>query len=288
MDTEPPAELDRNNPVELDTCPFCGDELLLDLLEIWPAERSWIFDTCCEQIHHAAVDAIHAAQQPSRTAAAHTSLPYPSSDPQWLKNLFAGYGIAIRRAYDSQKHAAIRLDYGLTLNKIDFAPAMDFIDRHHRHNGRLPGWKWGHAIHNGPTLIAVAIVGTPRARMIATREPSTLETNRICTRTDIDPELTWNACSMLYGAAPREARRRNHEARNTRNPRQIAKLITYTRTDEDGTSLIAAGWEPEHTSKGGSWDSPARRRIRNQDTGAKTRWARWLAPRPQPELFPRH
>lgn len=67
------------------------------------------------------------------------------------------------------------------------------------------------------------ILGRPVSRILQQR--GLLEVNRVATTG------ARNACSMLYGWASREARRRG-----------ATGLVTYTREDEPGTSLRAAGW----------------------------------------------
>ena len=29
-------------------CDYCDEELVLDLLEVWPEERAFMIETCCE------------------------------------------------------------------------------------------------------------------------------------------------------------------------------------------------------------------------------------------------
>ena len=65
------------------------------------------------------------------------------------------------------------------------------------------------------------------------------EVNRLCIRRDTAAALRWNAASMLYGWCAREAARQGWR-----------KIITYTRVDEPGTSLRAAGWNQEGQRKG--------------------------------------
>ena len=61
---------------------------------------------------------------------------------------------------------------------------------------------------------------------------------------DAAKPLRWNAASMLYGWCAREAARQGW-----------TKVITYTRTDELGTSLRAAGWQPGSKIRGRGWHS---------------------------------
>ncbi len=54
------------------------------------------------------------------------------------------------------------------------------------------------------------------------------EVNRLCVRRNLAPILTRDACSALYAAAAKWAARAG-----------FTRLVTYTRSDEDGASLQA-------------------------------------------------
>lgn len=112
----------------------------------------------------------------------------------------------------------------LTVIPLSFRAACAFVFEHHRHNKPPRGTKFciGVVDEEG-TLRGVAMVGRPIAR--AFDDGRTAEVNR--TATDGCP----NANSALYGAAWRAAKGMGYR-----------RLITYTRTDEPGTSLRAAGW----------------------------------------------
>ena len=151
------------------------------------------------------------------------------------------------------------------------------VREHHRHHGPPCGWRFGVAVYNGPKRVGVAVIGRPVARMIATKEPGTVEITRVCTWGD--PRLRRNAASKLYGAACREAKRRGFD-----------KAITYTLADvEDGASLRASNFVEEARTKGGSWNRPSRAREDKAPTGAKIRWSRTLrkrrAPRDEPSRY---
>lgn len=243
--------------VDLGQCPFCGEERFVDLFEVWPEERAFQLDTCCEESQEDLRDQLaHAAEDLGAMERVRFLEP--------LRELFELYGMPIRQAYASRRELAIRLDWGLTLGPVRQKVAKAFIGEHHRHNPPPPGWKWGHGLYNGDELVGICWVGRPVAR--ALDHTQVLEVNRLCVRPDLDPELVWNACSMLYAAAAREAKGRGYQ-----------KLITYTLESEDGTSLRAAGWEQEATTRGGSWDTPSRRRTDRAPTCPKVRWARELA-----------
>lgn len=246
-------------------CSYCGEEYRLEILEIWPEDRALQFDTCCEQSY----------------ADAEWEMATLWDRKDWQRFLRDEAGLEVRAVItDAQRTGQWTLDFGLTLvNPGDEGcPTRDearaFVAAHHRHNKPPIGWRWGHAIDNGTERVAVAMVGRPVAPAI---DPYiTVEINRVCVDDTAEPGLVWNACSMLYGAAAREAEKRG-----------FSKIITYTREDEDGTSLRAAGYTPEHKSKGGLWHRPNRPRPTEQGDGIpKIRWARALKPR-RPNVSPR-
>lgn len=244
-----------------DLCDYCGEPYLVDLLEVWPEERAWMFDTCCEGAHEELCYALEIGEGDVR---------------QWVRDLFADYGIQIRRAYASETEpGSLRLDFGLELGPVTRDEAKAFVLTHHRHNKPPCGWRWGHGLFNGDDLIGVAMVGRPVARKID--HTTIVEVNRNCINPEIDHALVEHAASKLYGAAAREAKRRG-----------FAKIITYTLVTESGTSLKAAGWTwvdssgnpvtdvRRATTKGGSWDRKSRRRADSAPTCAKIRWGKQL------------
>ena len=113
---------------------------------------------------------------------------------------------------------------GLTLVPMPPAEAKAFIEVWHRHLKPPRGHKFslGLADDDG-ILVAVAVVGRPVARGLD--DGRTLEVTRLAT------DGTRNACSKLYAASCRAARALAYR-----------RLITYTREDETGASLRAAGW----------------------------------------------
>lgn len=102
-----------------------------------------------------------------------------------------------------------------------------------------------------------AIVGRATARLAD--QAGWVEVTRVAT------DGTPNACSALYGAAARWAWRRG------------SPVLTYTRTDEPGTSLRAAGWvevgRTETRPGGRRWSRAGRqRRAAPAERIGKVRW----------------
>ncbi|WP_302335860.1 XF1762 family protein [uncultured Muribaculum sp.] len=109
--------------------------------------------------------------------------------------------------------------------------ANAYVERYHRHHDRVVGHKWSLAAYKDGRLCGVAIVGRPTGRRLDDGE--TLEVTRLCT------DGTRNACSCLYAAAARKAKREGY-----------SKIITFILQSEPGTSLRAAGWTMEAAKAG--------------------------------------
>ena len=227
-------------------CLHCGQPEEVELLEVW-ASGEFLLSTCCEGLHESIVDEMN-------------------RDPDyrtWLLNaLEAGPllgGHKLRRVADCD--GQFLLDWNPDVRPIAQAEAKAFVNEHHAHNKAPAGWRYGCGIWNGNQLIGVCMVGRPVARAIDATQ--VVEVNRLCINRGIPRELVWNACSLAYGWAAREAKRRG-----------FAKIITYTLEEELGTALKACGWIQEATTKGGSWNTPARARQDKAPICRKVRWAR--------------
>lgn len=141
----------------------------------------------------------------------------------------------------------------LKITPINLKEANEFVASHHRHHKRCAGHKFSIAVSVGSEVVGVVIVGRPVARML--QDGWTLEVNRCCT------DGTKNACSMLYGAAWRAVKAMGYK-----------RLITYTFTDEGGSSLRGAGWDCVGETGGGNWDRKARPRVTSDHQQKKLRW----------------
>jgi hypothetical protein len=230
-------EIDPETP-----CPWCGESLLLGLAEVWPEERGFLIDSCCERAYDEAL------------------LSFTPED--WRAVFWESAGLRIRSLFEDVE--TLRVDFGLHLVDVDFRTCRSFVDRHHRHHRPPVGWRWGHGVANGLDLVGVAMVGRPVSH--AFDPDSFVEVTRLCIDDDFAPAITRDAASMLLGAAAREARRRGY-----------GHILTYTQVSELGTSLKAAGWTPEHVTRGGSWHRLSRPRKDQAPTCRKVRWGRSLA-----------
>lgn len=227
-------------------CLFCGGEERVALADIF-ADGAFTIETCCHGMHE-----FLCAQD----------------EDAWREQLLAlGIndltGQRLRRVLPEAE--SLVLDYALAIRPVTLRDAKAFVRAHHAHNPSPPaGWQFGASIYNGPQRIGVMICGRPVARKIDAS--ATIEVSRLCLRRDIPDGLRWNAASMLYGWAARESRLRGYKA-----------VITYTLKDiELGTSLIAAGWQRDAVTRGGSWSRAPRPRIDKAPITAKVRWKRRL------------
>ena len=133
--------------------------------------------------------------------------------------------------------------------------ANSLVSQWHRHHKSVSQARFALAVVDHVQQVrGVAIVGRPVARILD--NGWTLEVNRVAT--DGCP----NACSALYGASRRVAKELGY-----------AKLITYIRKDEPGTSLRAAGWIFEQPIRARSWNMPGRSRVDKTEIVERGRWS---------------
>jgi len=234
-------------------CPHCNQPEVAEIFEVY-ADRNFQIETCCEGMHEAVNDFLS---------------DNPKAAGAWLSGLSGGilgqlHGPGVRRIIPNESgDGQLVIDWNLSVTPVAQKVAKEFVRTHHRHCPPPAGWRFGTGVSNGPGpegLIGVVMVGRPVAR--ALNQSTVVEVNRLCIRDDISPGLVWNGCSLLYGWASRQARKRG-----------MGKIITYTLESEDGTSLRAAGWIPESKTKGGSWNCASRPRTDKTSTEPKVRWA---------------
>ena len=146
------------------------------------------------------------------------------------------------------------------IRPISLNAAREWIATCHRHLRRpVTGWLFGvEVLDDYGTRIGVAMAGRPAARML--QDGITCEITRVAIL-----EGHKNACSFAYGALRRAAIALGYR-----------RVVTYTRADEPGTSLRAAGFRSEGQAGGGEADRPSRRRKPVEDPTPKIRWV-WSA-----------
>lgn len=140
---------------------------------------------------------------------------------------------------------------------LELAEANAFVAQHHRHHVPVVGHRFSIGALDGEVLVGVAIIGRPVARM--TDQKNIVEVTRLATNGHK------NACSFLYGAAARAAKALGYKS-----------IQTFILDSEPGTSLKASGWREVHTTEGGSWDTPSRRRSDKHPIVKKTKWEKQL------------
>ena len=138
---------------------------------------------------------------------------------------------------------------------ISLKQANEFVSNHHRHNKPVAGHKFSIGLFDDDKLIGVAICGRPVARMAD--DGLTLEILRVCT------DGTRNANSMLYGRVKKIAQVMGYK-----------KVLTYTLTEESGSSLRAVGAQKSGIVKPREWSRE--KRERNSQDVYKKEKIRWI------------
>lgn len=155
----------------------------------------------------------------------------------------------------------LNVNYGVV--PLPFRTAKEFVNCHHRHNVAPPGHKFSIGLKAAGDLIGVVIASVPKAK---TRDDGyTLEINRCC----VMPGYR-NACSKLMGHAIRAGAEMGY-----------MKFISYTKVEEPGSSLRAAGFSIIGVTKptANGWSSPSRPRKKpiRYPEGPKNVWIREIA-----------
>lgn len=167
--------------------------------------------------------------------------------------------------HDPSASPAVGVSAGkLYLVPMTIAEADAFVAEHHRHHDPAERARFavGAARHGIDKVVATAIVGNPKARLLQTGFVA--EVVRLCS---IEQRLpnghASGACSFLYAACWRACRAMG-----------FRKLITYILPEEGGATLVASGWTCIGEAGGGSWDRKERPRVDTHPTQLKMRWER--------------
>lgn len=107
---------------------------------------------------------------------------------------------------------------------IGVREALRHIQRHHSHHDAPPGASFAAAVARGESVVCVALVGRPVARLLD-EQPTVAEVTRCAS------DGTLHAASMCLAAARRMALAAGYR-----------RLVSYTLIGEEGTSYRAAGW----------------------------------------------
>lgn len=124
-------------------------------------------------------------------------------------------------------------DNKMHVTPIEFSAACDFITKFHRHHKKTVGHIFSRGCWLNGELIGVVVCGRPVSRHLD--DGKTIEVTRLCVANDSP-----NACSKLYGAAIRTAKKKGY-----------SKVITYTLQSEYGASLRASNFILDSDSAGG-------------------------------------
>lgn len=146
----------------------------------------------------------------------------------------------------------------MKLKPISFKDAAEYTHKYHRHSKYIHGWKFGVSIvDDNDEIIGVAVAGRPVSRILD--DGYTLEILRICTNTDEK-----NVVSKLVSSMVRAGKALGY-----------TKIITYTRIDETGTSLLACGFrscKDDMVVRKRSWNTPSRKRTDRSEVIERIRW----------------
>jgi len=129
------------------------------------------------------------------------------------------------------------------------------VKRLHRHLPLVVGGLFASSVYVGGELVGVGIASLPKARMSC--DGFTVEITRIATSGQR------NACSKLYGALLRASSAVGYR-----------RAITFTRLDEPGASLRAAGFADDGITHDQSWSRPSR--VRAEHKSQVRRWSKTL------------
>ena len=159
----------------------------------------------------------------------------------------------------------------LEVRPCTLADANRVIGVFHRHHKPVRGHKFSLRGGYCSRLVfreeGAIILGRPVSRH--QDDGRTLEITRLATL-----EGSPNLASCLIGRAVKLAKHMG-----------FRRIITYVLAEENGASLLAAGFQKEADIAGGSWDSPSRPRTDKHPVGPKTRWVRHI-PQRGPALVP--
>lgn len=142
----------------------------------------------------------------------------------------------------------------MNLCYVTFRAACAFVAQHHRHHKPPQGAVVSIGCRIDGALIGVAMLGRPVARRLD--DGTRLEIIRHC----VIPGHP-NAASWLYTRAKRLAQALG------------CTCLTYSKPEEGGASLRAAGFLFEGEAGGGQWSKPSRPREAHGNDGVKHRWS---------------
>lgn len=293
--------------LEGEACLWCGELAVLDIFEYWPEDRSFMLETCCLASHEYYCQEMESwtpeEWQEFFASRAGVSIRGVGGDVARRDELgiHPADVFTVDRGITLVRSAPIgaRLRGKTTCGALSRDEIREYVRLVHSHAGAPPaGMFWGYAVFNGPpadpiydgrprfssqeegrrplnlvrwpdTLIGVAMVGRPGARMTQKkakeRGVTIAEVSRVALDHTLPRFLTHKAASEVYVSAYAEACRRGYE-----------KVQTFTLASETGMSLRYARYKRVGESRGGQADRATRRRqIRSAELAQpKVRWER--------------
>jgi hypothetical protein len=143
--------------------------------------------------------------------------------------------------------------------QITLKEAQTFINTFHRHHKQPQGHRFSLGLFVANQLVGVIVAGRPVARL--NDNGSTLEITRCCVL-----EGFKNGITILCGRVYQTAKLWGYK-----------QVITYTLESENGVSMKAAGFRCIGKTKGGSWNSPNRKRNDKHPIIPKYKWVKDIA-----------
>ncbi len=147
----------------------------------------------------------------------------------------------------------------LEIRPLGVRAACAEVARLHRHLPRIVGGLFATSVFVGDELVGVGVASQPKARL--SRDGFTVEITRIAT------DGHRNACSKLYGALMRASAAVGYR-----------RAITFTRLQEPGTSLRAAGFVDDGLTREQSWSRPSH--GRGEHVSQVRRWVKAIGVSP--------
>jgi hypothetical protein len=141
--------------------------------------------------------------------------------------------------------------------------ALRFISEHHRHLKKLQGALFAVAVERDGKIVAVGTAGNP-ARVWQGTGKIAISRVAALPGENIDGHACCY-CGRIYGALTRAARELGY-----------VEAWTYTLPDEEGRSLVGAGFWHMGFSSGGEWSRKSRQRELAVCADQKGRWVKPL------------
>lgn len=145
----------------------------------------------------------------------------------------------------------------LRVRPITQSAAFAWLGREHKHLPPPAGWLFGVAVESDGALCHVVVLGRPTARAL---------------QNGLTAEVTRAASPKTHAPTPHAASKGLAAITRAALALGYTRLVSYTRSDEKGTTYRAAGWWPTAITDGGEWSRPSRSRKAAVQPCRKVRW----------------